>query len=385
MTKTTADELQKGITLVPDPQSPQFAGTVINVPLDRVAGYQANGGYLLCDGTEYSETTYSQLFNACGTQYNTGGETAGFFRVPNGPRQTKRVDLSSYFSSADNGGTLTEMYGFAEQKLDGKWYVTLWGQGTKTSNTTGTTLTFTSGTFNFEETTFPIGSYNVQNMLARTNAPDSIQTGTNPGNYGSWFISISDSPCTSAPSWADANLAFQPMIKAYDDYVNGVVMGINPATSSAAGTIIMNGSYGAGDGVWGLVQANKWQTKKLQVDQSSSGTITDLTFNNLVVGKKYRVYVQGAFSTSTDDDVSINIEHNGNVIGTTRARDNDTGSAQGQTQPAMAIVKATATTVTFVGVSVSAGGQILGNDTFLETWSMIEELNNYGDETTDFT
>ena len=120
MTKTTADELQKGITLVPDPQSPQFAGTVINVPLDRVAGYQANGGYLLCDGTEYSETTYSQLFNACGTQYNTGGETAGFFRVPNGPRSTVETDLGSFAGFTTS--TQTSKAFFTQDAL-GEWYM----------------------------------------------------------------------------------------------------------------------------------------------------------------------------------------------------------------------------------------------------------------------
>lgn len=39
-------------------------------------------GWLLCYGQEISETTYATLFDALSITYNTGGETAGFFRVP---------------------------------------------------------------------------------------------------------------------------------------------------------------------------------------------------------------------------------------------------------------------------------------------------------------
>ena len=35
-----------------------------------------------CNGTQLSQTTYSELFALIGTTYNTGGETAGNFRVP---------------------------------------------------------------------------------------------------------------------------------------------------------------------------------------------------------------------------------------------------------------------------------------------------------------
>jgi len=39
-------------------------------------------GWLLCYGQEISETTYATLFDALSITYNTGGETGGFFRVP---------------------------------------------------------------------------------------------------------------------------------------------------------------------------------------------------------------------------------------------------------------------------------------------------------------
>ena len=46
------------------------------------AGSSAPTGYLLCDGGEYSESQYSDLFSVLGSTYNTGGETANHFRVP---------------------------------------------------------------------------------------------------------------------------------------------------------------------------------------------------------------------------------------------------------------------------------------------------------------
>ena len=47
------------------------------------AGSSAPTGYLFCDGNEYDQTgTHSSLFSTIGSTYNTGGETANFFRVP---------------------------------------------------------------------------------------------------------------------------------------------------------------------------------------------------------------------------------------------------------------------------------------------------------------
>jgi microcystin-dependent protein len=37
----------------------------------------------ICNGTQLSQTTFSELFTVIGTTYNTGGETVGNFRIPN--------------------------------------------------------------------------------------------------------------------------------------------------------------------------------------------------------------------------------------------------------------------------------------------------------------
>ena len=47
------------------------------------AGATAPSGYLLCQGQTVSRTTYAALFAVCSTTYNTGGELATDFRLPN--------------------------------------------------------------------------------------------------------------------------------------------------------------------------------------------------------------------------------------------------------------------------------------------------------------
>ena len=63
---TTASVLPVG-TIVP------FASASNGVPY----------GWLECDGAEYESTSYPDLSATIGTDYNTGGETADHFRVPN--------------------------------------------------------------------------------------------------------------------------------------------------------------------------------------------------------------------------------------------------------------------------------------------------------------
>lgn len=47
------------------------------------AGSVAPTGWLLADGSVVSQATYPALFAVCSTTYNTGGEGAGNFRLPN--------------------------------------------------------------------------------------------------------------------------------------------------------------------------------------------------------------------------------------------------------------------------------------------------------------
>jgi microcystin-dependent protein len=52
-------------------------GTIVTTAL-----LSAPTGWVFCDGRVLSQTTYATLFAALGTTYNTGGEAAGTFRIP---------------------------------------------------------------------------------------------------------------------------------------------------------------------------------------------------------------------------------------------------------------------------------------------------------------
>ena len=45
-------------------------------------GSASPSGWLLCDGRTVNRQSFSALFNAIGTQYNTGGESSSDFRLP---------------------------------------------------------------------------------------------------------------------------------------------------------------------------------------------------------------------------------------------------------------------------------------------------------------
>jgi microcystin-dependent protein len=71
------------------------------------AGSTAPDGFLLCEGAQVSQTTYSALYAAISTSYNLGTETSGYFRLPN---LAGRVPIGKD-SSDTNIDTLGEVYG----------------------------------------------------------------------------------------------------------------------------------------------------------------------------------------------------------------------------------------------------------------------------------
>ena len=52
------------------------------LPFVASASNQIPDSFLYCNGGEYNPALYPELFAVIGNQFNTGGETAGFFRVP---------------------------------------------------------------------------------------------------------------------------------------------------------------------------------------------------------------------------------------------------------------------------------------------------------------
>ena len=76
----------------------------------------AESGWLLCDGSQYLPTTYPALYDAIGTTFNTGGETAGYFRVPdmNGRTPVGVSKTDGDFDLGDQSGAKTHEIAAAE-------------------------------------------------------------------------------------------------------------------------------------------------------------------------------------------------------------------------------------------------------------------------------
>jgi len=83
--------------------------TPVGAMLD-FAGVSAPTGWLLCDGSVVSQTTYSNLFTAIGSTWNTGGEGVGNFRLPD---MRRRVSVGS-------GGSGTGTLGNAVGNVGGE-------------------------------------------------------------------------------------------------------------------------------------------------------------------------------------------------------------------------------------------------------------------------
>ena len=134
---------------------------------------------------------------------------------------------------------------------------------------------------------------------------------------------------------------------------------------------------------------NKFERKALTSDVTGTGVLSDLTFNNLVTGKFYRI--SGQFlqrddaSGWTDSNLNINVRHNSATIGNVneRTRSNSAGlESDDKTWHVNIIFEAAASSVTF-DVTSSTNTQVIGDGTQAETYVTLEELNNYT-ETTDF-
>jgi microcystin-dependent protein len=75
--QTTVISLQNQINAINSNTSGVPTGTI-----SPFGGTVIPDGYLLCDGTQYSTTTYADLFNVIGTMYCPGPCTMGMFAVP---------------------------------------------------------------------------------------------------------------------------------------------------------------------------------------------------------------------------------------------------------------------------------------------------------------
>jgi microcystin-dependent protein len=102
-----------GVVTISTTATPIPSGTIM-----QYGGAAAPTGWLLCDGTAYSTTTYAALYAILGNTYNTSGgqaaPAAGFFRVP---LLTNRVPVGigsgTFATLGSTGGAETHTIGTA--------------------------------------------------------------------------------------------------------------------------------------------------------------------------------------------------------------------------------------------------------------------------------
>lgn len=121
-----------------------------------------------------------------------------------------------------------------------------------------------------------------------------------------------------------------------------------------------------------------WQKILTSNVTTSTPDITDLSFTDLIIGKTYRVSMQGHVLSNGGDDVIFSASHDGNVIAAVKNENNqgtqDDGIIVG-TQSAPFV--ATANSLQFGVSGISGSSSLEGDGTLNETFIVVEELNNH--------
>jgi hypothetical protein len=122
----------------------------------------------------------------------------------------------------------------------------------------------------------------------------------------------------------------------------------------------------------------RYQTKTLSSNVTSTGNVADLQFDNLTVGKHYRVSLTAFLRTLTSTGAaSIAIQHNSNTLGTALFTSPSATTNAATITTTTVVFQAQATTVTFNATNASATEPIAGNGTQEQTFAQLEELPNH--------
>jgi hypothetical protein len=121
----------------------------------------------------------------------------------------------------------------------------------------------------------------------------------------------------------------------------------------------------------------QWQTKPLTATVTSNGLIDEMTFNNLEVGKTYRLsYTFSGIVDAADANIDMRVENGATTIAFTNFSSiggSDSRFSHTDSFPFTAI----ATTITFDIVSLGAGSSIQSSATNRRTFATLEELPNH--------
>lgn len=129
---------------------------------------------------------------------------------------------------------------------------------------------------------------------------------------------------------------------------------------------------------------NRWHERFLSTDYSTgagSGDIGDLSYNNLTVGRSYRVYLKVRFSAdNATNSIIVTIYDQaagaGNVLGRVSFDEIVSTGSQVMDMSFSGVFTAQQTTLRFRAESMVAADIIRGNGTRTETHVILEELSN---------
>lgn len=226
-----------GLRFTPSPQSPAVAGMFASIGVNQIVP----DGWFLCDGTEYDSALYPELFAAIGTAYNTGGETLGFFRVPNGPSRTQIVDnsvldlvtASAALANPPTSVQLAEAYAYSD--AIGNYKLNFNVRYTIASPQTSSRFRFTGATFLSTQGQY-VGSQNEAALATKASGTEAATNNifADAGAASNIWRFSGDILLDGKPTWYDANLDSKPIIKVYTDDGAVALQGSGTQSGNAA-------------------------------------------------------------------------------------------------------------------------------------------------------
>lgn len=132
--------------------------------------------------------------------------------------------------------------------------------------------------------------------------------------------------------------------------------------------------------VWRIISSNlaRYAKHTLSAAVSANGAMTDLTFNNLEVGRSYRVY--GAISFKTDgssgSEFQVEVKDGSTVLATIPYSD-DLGAAATSVGGFDVVFEAANTTVTFDIINIASGHSVEGTLADSKTYAILEQKDMY--------
>ncbi len=357
----------QGVTKTIDPRSAGVAGEV-----KQYTGTSAPSGYLkLSPNSDTTitncQTVYPQLWNRADSSWRSGSDLV----IPAG------VGTEHYPSYNDSEVSVTGNNNWVTSKAylkpyrDGSGAIRLHGfiEGDSDS-VTGELVYVDSIIYTNTES----GSSSVNNATIgteiRCNAGTNLLVLRASSQQTAWAVNF-DFQLNSWPSWATKDAESTPIIKLYDDSTTAVSVSVAEATADTAG----------------VVRKNRSQTKI--VNSNVTTDITFMTFNNLVVGKLYRIDLNLGFQLNiggSDSNVLCELYHDGVNIADFPAQTGGTNGVGRRISDSFTF-EAVATTLELRTLSASNNAYLSAEGTSggsRASRATIIELNNTV-ETADFT